>query len=221
MKEMLANDWRSSMYNFLMQEASDTLYRLTDLAKLRLNVEVVYYGGVDTASCVPVNDMRVAAVITSPPYLQAQEYIRTSKLELFWLGYSEDEVKRISRLEIPYRKAPCAVSTHYLAALRSRLTSHKLRELVDSYFYYTLRALENASAFLVPGGRLCVFVGNPKVDGIEVETWKVISEYFEPKGFVRERVYEDRIKNRQLFRGRRNKNPEGIKSEYLVVLRRI
>ena len=30
----------------------------------------------------------VDIMLTSPPYLQAQEYIRSLKLELFWLGYS-------------------------------------------------------------------------------------------------------------------------------------
>lgn len=59
-----------------------------------------------------------------------------------------------------------------------------------------------------------------EVDGIQIDTWRVIAEYFEPIGLEREHVYEDEIKNRQLFKGRRNKNPEGMKAEYLLVLRK-
>ena len=50
--------------------------------------------------------------------------------------------------------------------------------MLDAYFYYTIRALENVTKSLISKGYLCVFVGNPKVDGIEVETWRIISEYF-------------------------------------------
>jgi SAM-dependent methyltransferase len=85
-----------------------------------------------------------------------------------------------------------------------------LQAKLDSYFYYTLRALENAVRLLTPGGVLCVFVGNPNVDEFEVETWRIMSEYFGERHLELVQVYEDRIKNRQLFRGRKNKNPEGI-----------
>ena len=50
-------------------------------------------------------------MITSPPYLQAQEYIRSTKMELFWLGYSEAKIRELSRLEIPYRKAERVIHT--------------------------------------------------------------------------------------------------------------
>ena len=71
---------------------------------------------------------------------------------------------------------------------------------------------------LKTGGKACVFVGNPKIDGMEVETWRIITEYFSNKGFKFEIVFEDEIKTRQLFGSRNNKNPNGMKSEYLLVL---
>lgn len=42
-------------------------------------------------------------LITSPPYLQAQEYIRSTKMELFRLGYNEEYIRILSKKEIPYR----------------------------------------------------------------------------------------------------------------------
>lgn len=220
MDTLLVSDWRSLMDNMLLEESLETLYRLKDLANLGLGAQVIHKGGVDTALGFPQISESVRAVITSPPYLQAQEYIRTSKLELYWLGYSEEQVKQVSRLEIPYRKAPEQVYTPTLDRVRSQLLRPNLLDIVDAYFYYTLRALQNASETLCPQGRMCIFVGNPVVDGIQIETWRVIAEYCEPMGFEREQVYEDEIKNRQLFKGRRNKNPEGMKAEYLLVMRK-
>ncbi|MEM4970281.1 MAG: hypothetical protein QXE01_03410 [Sulfolobales archaeon] len=38
-------------------------------------------------------DRNVKLMITSPPYLQAQEYIRSFKIELAWLGYSGADMR--------------------------------------------------------------------------------------------------------------------------------
>ena len=160
------------------------------------------------------------ALITSPPYMQAQEYIRTSKLDLFWMGYTEGEIKAISKLEIPYRKAERLIETKTLNEVRHSLSQERLLRILNSYFDHMIGALEHNAALLKSGGKLCVFVGNPKIDGIEIETWRIIAEYFSPKGFQFDTVYDDTIKTRQLFGSRRNKNPDGMKSEYLLVLTR-
>ena len=41
-------------------------------------------------------------LITSPPYLQAQEYIRNSKIDLFWTGFSAEQMKELGKKELPY-----------------------------------------------------------------------------------------------------------------------
>ena len=45
-------------------------------------------------------------------------------------------------------------------------------------------------------------------------------EYFCERGWNFEHVYEDRIQTRKLFGARKNKNPDGMKSEYLLILRK-
>ena len=73
---------------------------------------------------------------------------------------------------------------------------------------------------LKPNTYACIFVGNPRIDGITVEIWRILTEYFSERGYTFEKVYEDRIKTRQLFGTRKNKNPEGMKSEYLLILKK-
>ena len=91
--------------------------------------------------------------------------------------------------------------------------------MFDSYFWFTIKALENASTSLKRGGRLCVLVGNPVMEKETVEIWKVIYEYFvSQKGYKLLDVFEDRIVSRKLFGGRKNNNPDGMRYEYLIVL---
>lgn len=220
--ELLRTDWKSYLDQFIVEHSLDVLRRVRALAQLTVNhnCRAVAYAGVDSAS-IQIDDIpTIDLIVTSPPYLQAQEYIRTFKLDLFWLGYSSSVIREISRLEIPYRKAREQFHSPTLDKLRSRITRQDLRDLVNSYFYYTTKALSNVASKLRTGGHICIFVGNPKVDGVEVETWRIFAEYLEEQGHTTLGVYEDTIKNRQLFRGRRNKNPEGMSSEFLLIMQR-
>lgn len=222
MEQLIQSDWESCLKQFVVDKAMDVLRRVRALARITQGQEcrAVAYAGVDSASMALEDVPPVDLVLTSPPYMQAQEYIRTFKLDLFWLGYSEEIVRQVSRLEIPYRIAPEPFYSPTYQQIYEKLTRADLREIMNSYFYYTVRALQNAAHKTKTGGFLCVFVGNPRVDGIEVETWRIIAEYFENHGFQMYGIYEDTIKNRQLFRGRRNKNPQGMPSEFLLVMRR-
>ena len=227
MHHLLQGDWKSALNDLIYETAFDACHRLAMLARLREQSQncVLYYGGVDSSEPFvferpEIRSKTIQALITSPPYLQAQEYIRTVKLELYWLGYTEEEVKMVSRLEIPYRRAKEKISTPTLEHIRGAIQQRNLQDILDSYFYYTLRSLENAAKMLCADGRLCIFVGNPKIEGVEVEIWRIITEYFQERGYELEGVYEDQIKKRQLFRNRKNKNPEGMKSEFLLVMRK-
>jgi len=183
-------------------------------------VPLTFVGGVDSVHYTFPPATRFQAVISSPPYLQAQEYIRTIKLDLYWLGYSEAEVKRLHKLEIPYRPAEWQVQTPTLAAARAQIIRPDLLKMLDSYFSHTIAALQNAMNHLLPGGHACIFIGSPLVGGVSVEIWRVFAEYFSEHGFRVQAVYADQIKNRQLFRARNNKNPDGMTHEYLLVLER-
>lgn len=141
-------------------------------------------------------------------------------MDLYWLRHTDEEIQALSRLEIPYRKADRIIHTKTLDNIRDKLTRPDLCKRLDSYFCHTINALENTMNRLKPNATACVFVGNPRIDGIVVELWRILVEYFSERGYQFEKVYEDRIKTRQLFGVRKNKNPDGMKSEYLLILRK-
>ncbi len=219
-EELLKSNWEETLRKMVFSLSLKTLRDINDFvtATPKHQNQVECKGGVDSS------DYQIArecdAIITSPPYLQAQEYIRTVKMDLFWLGYSEEEIRSLARLEIPYRKADRVIQTKTLDSIRTDLNRNDLIKLLDSYFCHTINALENSMNCLKSNATACIFVGNPLIDGIKVEIWRILMEYFTERGFVFEKIYEDRIKARQLFGARKNKNPEGMKSEFLLILRK-
>ena len=224
MQEFLKRkNWHEHIEMFITETTLENASRLRLLAQSLMNnpCRAIALAGVDSATVDLHGYPQTDAIITSPPYLQAQEYLRTFKLDLFWTGVSEAKVRELMRLEIPYRRATEPFATPTYTRVYKQLNRASLQAVLHSYFLYTTRTLENAAITLRRGGFLCVFVGNPTVDGIEVETWRVIAEHFEPKGFTLCTVLRDDIKSRQLFRNRKNKNPHGIKSEYLLVMQKL
>ena len=223
-EELLKENWKEQLDEMVHSLSLKTLKSLNDFVMYTQHHqnevvrEIHWQGGVDSSyMTVP----RVCdALITSPPYLQAQEYIRSTKMELFWLGHTEEEIRELSRLEIPYRKADRVIQTETLDKIRNMLIRDDLRKRLDSYFCHTINALENSMNQLKPNAAACIFVGNPRIDGITVELWRILTEYFTERGFVFEKVYEDRIQTRKLFGARKNKNPDGMKSEFLLILRK-
>ena len=223
-EELLKANWREQLDEMVHSLSLKTLRSLNDFVMYTRQhhndrpPEIQWHGGVDSSSITVPRECD--ALITSPPYLQAQEYIRSTKMELFWLGHTEEEVRELSRLEIPYRKADRMVQTETLDNVREMLTRDDLQKRLDSYFCHTVNALENSMDQLKPNAAACIFVGNPRIDGITVELWRILAEYFTERGWTFEKVYEDRIKTRKLFGARKNKNPDGMKSEFLLILRK-
>lgn len=199
-----------------VKQSVDTLIELDGKLK-----HTKYFAGTDSSDFDFSKIPQLDCIITSPPYLQAQEYMRTFKLEMMWAGIPQDKIKEAMSKEIPFREAPARIRGEYIDKIREEIGRRDLLKLYDSYFWFTIKALENASKRLRKKGKLCVLIGNPKMKGVEVEIWKVIYEHFvKHLEFKLVDLFEDKIVYRKLFSGRNNQNPQGMKYEYLLVLER-
>lgn len=193
--------------------------RVSQLLSAHKIYKIKYFAGVDAYDFSYKKFPKVDCIITSPPYLQAQEYIRTFKLEMMWLGYSKNKIASFSKKEIPFRNPEGIIRGNYINNRRNQIERKDLLRIFDSYFWFTIKALENASSILKKNGKLCILIGNPKMNGDKVEIWKAIYEFFVKNldyKFVN--LFDDKIIFRKLFKGRKNKNPNGMKSEFLLVL---
>ena len=223
LNELLTSNWKKIAIEKYQNVADSYLNAIFELKKYvegeRPITEV--YSPQDIETWIPTRNYKL--IVSSPPYLQAQEYIRSSKIDLYWLGYDDREIRKFSKLEIPYRSTEGIVHSPTLDTIRDKvieLGRADLTKLFDSYFYFALTNFLKVSRNLLSEGHLCIFVGSPTIGGINVPLWKIIGEYFKEYGFRAESVFEDRIIARKLFGLRNNLNPNGILSEYLTILRK-
>lgn len=185
------------------------------------DVKSTVRGGVDTLSMDLSEERDI--LITSPPYLQAQEYIRQAKMDLFWLGYSESFIKELSKQEIPYRAVePCSIGSETYLQWTKKIQEPHLRMTFDRYFEGVLGALtrlqEKVSSYLF------LFVGPATVRGCPIPIDRIFAEHFTALGWTHEATLRDTIVARQMFFY--NNNPatglkdQRMRTESLVVLHR-
>jgi hypothetical protein len=222
-ERLLKGDYQGLFYGMLERELQKTLQKLSEYQSLKpQKVNSTVKAGVDVLE----EDLRDAVniLITSPPYLQAQEYIRSTKLELFWLGYPESYIQSLSKKEIPYREVPAIeVLSETYYAYRKAIEEKHLLKLYDNYFFAVLSTLERLSQKV--SDYMFVFVGPAKIRGQEIPIHEVICQHLTAKGeWVHERTYVDRIVSRVMFRAKENPatglEDQKMEREYLVVLRR-
>jgi DNA modification methylase len=208
------------IFNDLVYSINKTFDKINSLIEYMKNKEKMFiecFAGVD--SSVFQLNKEVDCLITSPPYMQSQEYIRSVKLDLFWLGYSEKVIKKITKLEIPYKKQSNElIETNLINLYRSKLTDKRLIKIYNSYFELLIKSLNNAISNVKKNGSICLFVGSPKINNIEMPIYQILIEYYLNNGLKLKDLFIDEIKTRKLFKNRNNNNAEGLKYEYLIVL---
>lgn len=225
---LMQSDYVSRFYNVVYEELIQTArklheYRLLGGHTAQVNARII--AGVDTLTRSQNLDpqSRWDMLITSPPYLQAQEYIRCSKLDLLWLGYPEEHVRSLSKQELPYKDVePIEVFSPTYFSYRKQITEPHLVKMYDRYFFAVLGALTNIASQV--SETLCLFVGQATVRGIRVPIDQIFAEHFTHLGWFHEATYIDTIEARVMFRSRTNP-ATGIEdcrmpTEHMVVLRR-
>ncbi|MBP1357229.1 MAG: cytosine methylase, partial [Sulfolobus sp.] len=91
---LLKTDFRHGMEKMYKVEYEKMREKILEYQSLKpKDVKITVKAGVD--SLTQKLDEEVDVLLTSPPYLQAQEYIRSTKLELAWLGYTERQIREL------------------------------------------------------------------------------------------------------------------------------
>lgn len=225
---LLRSDYVSRFYAAVYEELVLTARKLHEYRILggyahSVNARVI--AGVDTLTQSQnlAPQARWDMLITSPPYLQAQEYIRCSKLDLLWLGYTEEYVRSLSKQELPYKDVePIEVLSPTYSVYRQQITEPHLVRMYDRYFFAVLGALTNISSRV--NETLALFVGQATVRGVRVPIDQIFAEHFVHLGWFHEATYIDTIEARVMFRSRTNP-ATGIEdcrmpTEHMVILRR-
>ena len=148
-------------------------------------------------------------VITSPPYVNAQDYFRNAKLELYILeGLLPFRVDCIIREFIGTERGVSPSLVYDEQSGRRRELLPQLRDLerqcekraaiVHRYFRDMEMAFLSIKDLIAPEGTLVLVCGDNLVGGHRVVTWKVLNEMLESIGFRLFDRFEDRIRSRAL-----------------------
>jgi len=121
-------------------------------------------------------------VITSPPYLNAIDYMRCSKFSLVWMGHTASNIRQVRGQSIGseiglYDGVNSDQATALLKLLRinSKLSSRH-KAIIRTFIEDMSKVLRETSRVLAPGGKAIFVIGENSIRGTYVRNAKIISE---------------------------------------------
>lgn len=142
------------------------------------------------ARALPISDASIDLVLTSPPYLNAIDYMRCSKFSLVWMGYNIEELRKIRGESVGAEAASdVALQSDWVASIIKGLKltprlSTRDNALLARYVWDMGRSLSEVSRVLKDGGRAVYVVGDSTVRGTFVRNSAIVSAVAEQHGLT-------------------------------------
>ncbi len=173
---------------------------------------------------------KVNFIITSPPYINAQDYFRSYKLELWWLGLSTpDEVRSLNKQAIGTETisgysydSPPKVEDERLNNILKKIW-HKNRKkayIVYDYFENMKIMFKEITAILKDNKYFVLVTGCNTICGVKIPTYKILTHIANMYNFECVEIVKDEIRNRNLP-PKRNHNGGIIKEEWITVYQKV
>ena len=175
-------------------------------------------------------DNQIGLVITSPPYINAQKYIRTTKFELWWLGMeTEDSIFELDKQLIgtervyfdEYKELIPVENKKADQLLKSIFKKSPERAAIVSRYFREMReVIITVHRLLKPGGYFVLVVGDNTVTERAVRNHDILAEIAQEEGrFAVESILVDSIRSRGLIT-KRHETAGVIPEEWVLVLRK-
>ncbi|NVM55789.1 MAG: hypothetical protein HWN66_18965 [Candidatus Helarchaeota archaeon] len=172
-------------------------------------------------------DNSIGLIITSPPYITAQKYIRTTKLELLWLGLADYKgLVDLDRNTIGSERVKTTdeiieTGISEIDSLCNKIAkiSKDRAIMMNKYFNDMKTVMRNAYRILKRNGRMILVIGNNKISGYTVRTYKLLARVGETIGFKNELILKDKIRSRGMIT-KRHANGGLIEDEFVVMLKK-
>lgn len=173
-----------------------------------------------------VNDLKIGAIITSPPYLNGTNYFRNTKVELWFLRYLQfendlrffrdqaltsgiNDVKKeyahVNGLDIA-SKSKMLKST--LIELNLKSYDSRIPIMAKSYFEEMYRIFSDAKQHLTHNAKILIDIGDSIFCGVHINTDEILIELMTELGFI--------LIDNKILRKRRSRNKEILTQSLLV-----
>lgn len=146
--------------------------------------------------------------VTSPPYINAYDYVRSLKFENLWLGLASDQSLRDSRkshigTEIAasfYDTKRYASQSELLSPILKSIedVDKKRSEMVATYFEDMSLNMMSVRDSLKSGGHYVIVVGDSTIRGQSIPTARILSEIAVQNGYTFELSFKYVIRDRYL-----------------------
>ena len=126
-----------------------------------------------------LRDRSVDLVITSPPYLNAIDYLRCSKFSLVWMGYSVGELRRLRSTTVGTEVGMDAREDQEIQRILSELKLQpklpaRQEAMLARYINDMQRAVSETSRVLAGNGRAVYVVGENTVRGTFIRNAMIV-----------------------------------------------
>lgn len=128
---------------------------------------------------------RIDLVITSPPYLNAIDYMRGHRMSLVWLGYQINELTTVRSNSVGAERYPDhAPFAHSIRAPRYPCLSSQQRGMLDRYAYDISGLMSQLNRVLSARGEAVIVVGDSMLNGTRVRNSIIIRRAAEKNGLI-------------------------------------
>ena len=163
--------------------------RLVDL----LDAEMLPVGGAvrqgDCRNLTSLKSRSIDAVVTSPPYLNAIDYLRGHKLALVWLGHTIPGLRDIRAGAVGTERAGSQCSSSQAADLENAVQSirrlpQRQRAIVHKYAQDATLIVREMKRVLVTNGLMVLVLGDSNLRGVPVYNSRIFKHIAGQNGFV-------------------------------------
>jgi len=181
-----------------LPKSLEHVLRALDAERIRIDVKA--YRG-DARRIGRVRDATVDSIVTSPPYLNAIDYMRGHRLSLVWLGYSVAHLRSVRSRSVGAEIVDNCEIDEEIQNFFEKLhddVDQKKRKMLRRY-YRDLRGLTNeAYRVLKPGRRATYVIGDSRIKGHEIANSELLKLAAQKVGFeIVEQTVRDIPENRR------------------------
>ena len=145
--------------------------------------------GSGDARALPFRSKSVDMVITSPPYLNAIDYIRAHKLSLVWMGYCIKSLRSIRSGSIGSERSLCVDETDEVMTTARRMgdiekLDRRHRGMIVRYLDDMRRVFSECRRVLRDDGRAVLVIGDSSIRGVYLRNSQALIHLAEKAGFT-------------------------------------
>ena len=194
---------------------------LKALSPTKIKRDVSCYRG-DARKLDEVSSASIDRIVTSPPYLNAIDYMRGHRLSLVWLGFNVSTLREIRHgsvgTEAGGLKSVGEEVKQFFDDLHSDVATK--RNMLARYYSDLCSLTNEAFRVLRPGRRATYVVGNSNIRGHEVKNFELMESAARQSGFrVAEHVVREIPENRRympLVNARNKSLARRIRCEHIL-----